>query len=35
MVHKERKAATTSLQSPCIVTRNYKIDAIFPADDEK
>ncbi|CAN7074116.1 unnamed protein product [Brassica oleracea var. botrytis] len=35
MMHKERKAATTSLQSPCIATRNYKISAVSPTDDEE
>ena len=34
-MHKERKAATTSLQSPCIATRNYKIGAVSPTDDEE
>ena len=35
MMHKERKAVTTSLQSPCIATRNYKIGALSPTNDEE
>ena len=34
-MHKERKAATTSLQSPCIATINYKIGAVSQTDDEE
>ena len=34
-MHKKRKAVTTSLQSPCIATKNYKIGVVSPIDDEE